>query len=101
MKRYRKKPVEVNVLTFEDVQTIDKDSLEKSTTFSRKAFNINGHRIYRSVGDANRLSVYVIPTLEGNMQMNYQDVLIIGIEGEIYPCKKNIFEKTYERVYDT
>ena len=37
-------------------------------------------------------------TLEGRMHANYNDYLIKGINGEIYPCKPNIFERTYERV---
>ena len=39
-----------------------------------------------------------IMTLEGRMNANYNDYLIKGINGEIYPCKPNIFERTYERV---
>lgn len=39
-----------------------------------------------------------IMTLEGRMNANYDDYLIKGINGEIYPCKPNIFERTYERV---
>jgi len=26
------------------------------------------------------------------------DVIIKGVEGELYPCKKDIFEKTYEKI---
>jgi len=37
-----------------------------------------------------------IPTLEGLMQANEGDWIIKGVEGELYPCKPDIFEKTYE-----
>lgn len=37
-----------------------------------------------------------IPTLEGLMTLKHGDWLIKGIEGELYPCKPSIFEKTYE-----
>lgn len=40
----------------------------------------------------------LIPTLEGTMKFNRGDMLIIGIKGEIYPCKPDIFEATYEKV---
>jgi len=43
---------------------------------------------------------YLIPTLEGTMDMTPNDMLITGVEGEIYPCKISIFEKTYEKVND-
>lgn len=39
-----------------------------------------------------------IPTLEGTMEAKQGDWIIQGISGEIYPCKPDIFEKTYEEV---
>lgn len=39
-----------------------------------------------------------IITLEGTMNAGYADYIIRGVNGEIYPCKPEIFEKTYERV---
>ena len=40
-----------------------------------------------------------IKTLEGIMRGNCGDYIIKGVEGEIYPCKPEIFEKTYEEVF--
>jgi hypothetical protein len=39
-----------------------------------------------------------IPTLEGVMEARAGDYIIQGVNGEIYPCKPDIFEKTYEKV---
>jgi hypothetical protein len=39
-----------------------------------------------------------IPTLEGEMTARKGDYIIKGIKGEIYPCKPDIFEATYELV---
>lgn len=39
-----------------------------------------------------------INTLEGTMLANWGDWIIEGINGEFYPCKPDIFEKTYELV---
>ncbi len=39
-----------------------------------------------------------IPTLEGTMRVDIGDWIIKGVEGELYPCKPGIFEKTYEAV---
>ena len=39
-----------------------------------------------------------IPTLEGLMKAEENDWVIKGVEGELYPCKPAIFEKTYELV---
>ena len=41
-----------------------------------------------------------IPTLEGDMKASIGDWIITGINGEQYPCKPDIFEKTYEKVSD-
>ena len=40
----------------------------------------------------------VIKTLEGEMRGGYGDYIIKGVAGEIYPCKSDIFDKTYEAV---
>ena len=42
-----------------------------------------------------------IQTLEGMMLVTPGDWIITGIAGEIYPCKPDIFEATYELAYDT
>jgi hypothetical protein len=41
-----------------------------------------------------------IDTLEGRMIGSYEDWIIKGVQGEFYPCKPDIFEKTYEFVKD-
>lgn len=41
-----------------------------------------------------------ICTLEGWMHANYGDYIIRGVKGELYPCKPDIFEQTYEEVAD-
>lgn len=40
----------------------------------------------------------VIATLEGAMSAEPGDWIIEGVNGEFYPCKPDIFEKTYESV---
>lgn len=40
----------------------------------------------------------MIPTLEGTMIGRVGDWIIKGVNGEMYPCKPDIFEKTYEPV---
>lgn len=49
------------------------------------------------VGSKNALD---ITTLEGNMTAREGDYIIQGVHGELYPCKPDIFEETYERVDD-
>lgn len=40
----------------------------------------------------------MIPTLEGLMVARENDWIIRGVNGELYPCKPDIFDKTYEPV---
>jgi len=57
----------------------------------------------RVYGEAKIGEIYIydplqcsIETLEGRMYANVGDMIIKGIQGEIYPCKKDIFDTTYE-----
>lgn len=40
--------------------------------------------------------LWLIETLEGTMRAEVGDYIIRGVKGEIYPCKPDIFEATYE-----
>lgn len=46
---------------------------------------------------ANSQRVFV-ETLEGTMEVSDGDWIIRGVKGEVYPCKPDIFEATYEPV---
>jgi len=39
----------------------------------------------------------VIGTLEGSMLVGWGDWIIRGVKGELYPCKNDIFEATYDQ----
>jgi len=39
-----------------------------------------------------------VHTLEGNHLVEWNDFIIRGVQGELYPCKPDIFEMTYEVV---
>lgn len=43
----------------------------------------------------------LIETLEGTIRAERGDWIIRGIKGELYPCKPDIFEMTYEKVDDS
>lgn len=96
MARYRKKPVEIEAMTFEE---FIQDGLEKvgpsklSKTSMPWSWDINGHSITQENDEC-----YIIETLEGYHNMTPKDMLITGVHGEIYPCKIDIFEKTYDKV---
>lgn len=47
---------------------------------------------------ADKLVGCFIKTPEGTLAVNVGDWIIKGIKGEVYLCKPDIFESTYERV---
>ncbi len=47
------------------------------------------HDVYEGAG-------CLIETLEGQMKANHGDYIIKGVKGELYPCKPDVFEQTYE-----
>ena len=42
-----------------------------------------------------------IKTLEGEMRADLNDYIIKGVQDELYPCKPDIFQKTYKPAYST
>ena len=42
-----------------------------------------------------------ITTLVGELTLQWDDWIICGIRGELYPCKPDIFQETYEEVEDS
>lgn len=81
--KYRKKPVEV-----EAIQWTGKFDRNMSLFVGDKA----------TIKGVKEPFEMIIHTLEGDMQANIGDFIIRGVNGEFYPCKPDIFEKTYERV---
>jgi len=49
------------------------------------------------MGEGNSCCMH-IPTLEGLMVAKENDFIIKGVKGELYPCKPDIFEETYEAI---
>ena len=42
--------------------------------------------------------MFLVLTLEGTMLASTGDYIIKGVNGEFYPCKPDVFAKTYEAV---
>ena len=90
MEKFRKKPVVIEAITFEQFVTFAKETtLEPHWSIPYQGVNVTHEND----------ELYLIPTLEGIHNFTPKDMLITGVEGEIYPCKKDIFEKTYDKVY--
>lgn len=90
MTRYRKRPVEVDAWPVPDLAlAVEKYPSEVpecvADAIAEGTLMFSGGKVH-------------IATLEGDMEGNGDSVLIRGVEGEFYPCRKDIFESTYEAV---
>ena len=90
MQKFRKKPVEIEAIQFVAENVMECVELVRERT---------GHE-HAGIEMAKGGVILKIPTLEGTMTARTGDWIIKGVNGEIYPCKPDIFEKTYDRVVD-
>lgn len=90
--RYRKKPVEIEATPVELVLALGKTQPEVLLDWVQDALTERKITIYTDA--------IVVKTLEGNMRGEAGDFLIKGIQGELYPCRGDIFMATYEQVDD-
>lgn len=86
-KQYRKKPVVIEAVQFLDNP---KRLCELSEFITTQDLRVN----YEDPENP----VLKIETLEGVMNASVGDYIIKGVNGEYYPCKPDIFEKTYWEV---
>jgi hypothetical protein len=83
--QYRKKPVVIEAWQFSTL-TVRPDWLTDA---------VNRGDVYYQGGAEPYLT---IETPEGVMRAHVNDWIIRGIQGELYPCKPDIFEASYEKV---
>lgn len=81
MPRFRKKPVVIEAFRYELGPTLGPEWFVDKVTSGEIATFIDHCEI---------------KTLEGVMRGEIGDWIIQGVKGEIYPCKPDIFEATYE-----
>mgnify|MGYP001576269416 CR=1 FL=1 len=91
--KFRKKPVVVEAMNFDELVEYGKNHGANMVDGMPWSFEINGRPISHENDNC-----YLITTLEGTMKFNRGEMLIIGVKGEAYPCKLDIFEATYEAV---
>ena len=88
--KYRKRPVVIDAVQYtggnrRDVIAFVGDESKIGTAYE----NTEYRPLYPDL---------IITTLEGDMRASVGDYIIRGVQGEYYPCKPDIFEKTYEPV---
>ena len=93
MAKFRKKPVIIEAITFDEFIDYGKAAGGNIVDGMPWSFHYNGHPVTHENNEC-----YLIPTLEGTHNFTPRDMLISGVDGEIYPCKIDIFKKTYEPI---
>jgi len=86
MKKFRKKPVEVEAVLFDWTCTMLNELLADGMEFA----SYDRHQARNEVYSLS------IKTLEGSHKVSKGDYIIKGVAGEFYPCKPDIFAKTYD-----
>lgn len=104
-KKYRKKPVVVEVMqmpksptpgqAMEVYRWIESNTMGSFEPMSRIENKVDWPESGVSIDP--RDGRIIISTLEGPHWVNLGDWVIRGVHGEFYPCKPEIFDKTYEK----
>ena len=81
--KYIKKPIAIDAIQFTDATLATMDKIAEFMDGSQSVLHTSGEPKIE------------IPTLEGVMTASLGDYIIKGVNGEFYPCKPDIFEKTY------
>lgn len=82
MPKFKKKPVVIEAELYDGTATSVERVMEMGGT---RGINNSPEGLY-------------IVTLEGTMRADRGDWIIKGVKGELYPCKPDVFEATYESV---
>lgn len=84
IKKARKKPVEIEFMQF--------NNIENAYDISQWAVGKIKYKVSRKFD----IGYMYVETLEGIMTASLGDYIVKGVNGEFYPVKPEIFEKTYE-----
>ena len=87
--KYRKRPIIIEAYQYNGILL----SLSRTPNWIMDAYD-------NDIIEYNDCDELIIITLEGKMKVNPMDYIIKGVNDELYPCKPDIFEKTYEKVED-
>jgi len=104
MAKYKKRPVVIEAVQWTGENDIEVcNFLAHGTTQLPVPDNyekLYGSKFHLSLGDNYHMEgqTLIIKTLEGQHIASKGDYIIRGVHGEYYPCKPDIFAKTYELV---
>ena len=88
--KVRKKPIEVEAVLWDGI------NLSEVKNFVGEKLQYDIYDLAWEVGMGVPKITMQIDTLKGLMKVSIGDYIIKGIQGEFYPCKPDIFHKTYD-----
>jgi hypothetical protein len=94
IQKFRKLPIVVEAIQWTGVNE------REVFTFMFSGLPLKVNSVTQKCGDEKQRQSLYIETIEGIMRADRGWWIIKGVEGEFYPCKPEIFAKTYERVME-
>jgi hypothetical protein len=97
IKKFRKKPIIIEAfqMTEKTIKCCLKHKNDSYVSYNNVLFR---KRIDTYPLPKKQETVLLIDTSEGAYEVSLNDWVIKGIEGEFYPCKPDIFKKTYDEL---
>ena len=93
--KYRKKPIVVEAFQMTEERRWDNSDWPEWLHRAWQVPHFLEGSFFCDLQNTERIYLF---SLERCMEVSYDDYIIQGIEGELYPCKPDIFEATYEEV---
>ena len=100
--KYAKKPVVIEAFQMTKERRWDNSEWPNWLNMAWNKENTEENSVYpaeKSISNfMSNKGMLCIHTLEGEHLISWGDYIIQGVKSELYPCKPDIFEMTYEKV---
>ncbi len=96
--KFRKKPVVIEAFQMTKERRMDNSDWPQWLHYAWSIGRDEEGVLQRADMTADMPDLLEIVTLEGKHTVSWDDWIIRGVKGEIYPCKPDIFDATYEAV---
>lgn len=98
--KFRKKPVVIEAFQMTKERRMDNKEWPEWLNAAWNGLHNNAGTLQRVDMSAALPDELEIITLEGTHRVTWDDYIIQGVKGELYPCKPDIFQATYEPAGD-
>ncbi len=94
--KFRKKPVVIEAFQMTKERRMDNSEWPNWLNQAWNKSEGEAGALFRKDMHAELPDILCIQTLEGIHLVDWDDWIIQGVKGELYPCKPDIFQMTYE-----